>query len=88
MSHCVSSLVKRGALLCAAAIPFALLSGCAMTSSGPSDSTIAEVAGVVHGGQSPIQAASVVLYVTASTSPGYYHPGVVIGSATTNASGS
>ena len=88
MPHCVSSLVKRSALLCAAAVPLALLSGCAMTSSGPADSTIAEVAGVVHGGQSPIQGATVVLYVTASTSPGYYHPGVVIGSATTNASGS
>ena len=50
MPHCVSSLVKRGALLCAAAVPLALLSGCAMTSSGPSDSTIAEVSGVVHGG--------------------------------------
>ncbi len=88
MPHCVSSLVKRGVLLCAAAVPLALLSGCAMSSSGPSDSTIAEVSGVVHGGQSAIQGASVVLYVTASTSPGYFHPGVVIGTATTNASGS
>ena len=87
MLRCVSSLLKQGALLCAAAAPLALLSGCAMTSSGPSDSTIAEVSGVVHGGQSPIQGASVVLYVTASTSPGYFHPGAVIGTATTNSSG-
>jgi hypothetical protein len=87
MSHRYLSLLKRGALLCAAALPLALLSGCAMTSTGPSDATISEVSGVVHGGQSPIQGASVVLYVTASTSPGYYHPGVVIGTATTSASG-
>jgi hypothetical protein len=59
-----------------------------MTSSGPSDTAISDVSGVVHGGQSPIQGASVVLYVTASTSPGYYHPGVVIGTATTGADGS
>jgi hypothetical protein len=87
MSHRVSSLVKRGALLCAAAVPFALLSGCAMTSSGPSDSTISDVSGVVHGGQSPIQGASVVLYVTSVSLPGYYHAGVPIGTATTDANG-
>lgn len=87
MSSRYSSLLRRSALLCAAAVPFALLSGCAMTSSGPSDAMISEVSGVVHGGQSPIQAATVTLYVTSASSPGYYHQGVVIGTATTTASG-
>jgi hypothetical protein len=87
MSRQYSSLLKRGTLLCAAALPFLLLTGCAMTNSGPGDSMISEVSGVVHGGQSPIQGASVVLYVTASTSPGYYHPGVVIGTASTDVNG-
>jgi hypothetical protein len=82
------SLIMRCALLCVTVVPFALLSGCAMTSSGPADSLISNVSGIVHGGQSPIQGASVVLYVTASTSPGYFHPGVVIGTATTDVNGS
>ena len=80
-------LAKRCVLLCATAVPFALLSGCALNSSGPSDTMVSQVSGVVHGGQSPIQGASVVLYVTASISPGYLHPGVVIGTATTDVNG-
>lgn len=90
MSHRVSSLVKRGALLCAAAVPLALLSGCALTSSGPSDSTISEVSGVVHGGQSPIQGATVTLYVTSNSAGGYGQTATVIGTgtSTTDASGS
>jgi hypothetical protein len=87
MPHCVSSLVKRGALLCAAAVPLALLSGCAMTSSGPSDSTISDVSGVVHGGQSPIQAATVNLYVTSTTATGYGQAATLIGTGSTNSSG-
>src|ERR1019366_2992264 len=86
MSH--SSLyVRQVALVCAAVIPFALFSGCAMTSSGPADSMISEVSGVVHGGQSAIQGATVTLYVTSTSATGYGQAATLIGTGSTNASG-
>jgi hypothetical protein len=86
MSHS-SQYVYRVALVCAAVIPFALLSGCALTSSGPADSMISEVSGVVHGGQSPIEGATVTLYVTSPSAAGYGQAATVIGTGSTSATG-
>jgi hypothetical protein len=82
-----SSFVLRGVLLCAAAAPLALLSGCALNSSGPMATSIAALSGAVHGGQSPIQAATVRLYVTSSTATGYGQAGTLIGTSTTDVNG-
>ena len=87
MSHRCSSLFRRSALICAAVIPFALLSGCAMDSSGPADSMISEVTGMVHGGQSPIQNATVNLYVTTTSATGYGQAATLIGTGTTGVGG-
>jgi len=78
---------RLGALLCAASVPLALLIGCAMTPSDPSDTTIAAIGGVVHGGQSPIQGATVTLYVTSSAATGYGQAATVIGSGSTDVNG-
>ena len=77
----------RGALLCAAAVPIALLSGCAMTPSEPAGTTIASIGGVVHGGQSPIQAATVTLYVTSAAATNYGQAATVIGTSLTDVNG-
>jgi hypothetical protein len=81
-------------ILCGIAVGLSLIAGCGSTMTmAPGTSISSEsdgdmsVSGLVHGGQSPIQGASVVLYATASTSPGYFHAGVVIGSATTDVNG-
>src|ERR1035441_7116552 len=87
MSHRCSLLVTRGALFCAVTVPLVLLAGCAMTSSGPADSMISEVSGVVHGGQSPIQAATVTLYVTSTSATGYGQAATLIGTGSTNVNG-
>jgi hypothetical protein len=78
----------RGVLICAAAVPFALLSGCALTSSGSFDTSMPSIGGFVHGGQSPIQAASVNLYVTSTSATGYGQAATLIGSSTTDVNGS
>ncbi len=67
---------------------FALLTGCAMSSSGPVDTMLPAIGGFVHGGQSPIQAATVTLYVTSNTATGYGQAATVIGTATTDVNGS
>src|ERR1017187_5751434 len=87
MSHRCSLLVTRGALFCAVTVPLVLLAGCVMTSSGPADSMISEVSGGVHGGQSPIQAATVNRYVTSTTATGYQQAATLIGTGSTNSSG-
>ena len=78
--------VKR--LACVAAIvPFALLTGCGIGSDSAASSPIAAVGGVIHGGQSPIQGATVTLYVTNSSATTYGAAATVIGSATTDSGG-
>jgi hypothetical protein len=81
------SLLMRSALICAAVVPFALLSGCAMTSSGPADSMISQVSGSVHGGQSPIQGATVNLYVTTTAATGYGQAATLVGTSGTDVNG-
>ncbi len=80
-------LLKR-AFICAAVVPFALLTGCALNSTGPVDTSIASLGGFVHGGQSPIQAATVNLYVTSASATGYGQAATLIGSSTTDVNGS
>lgn len=84
-SHITS--IRRVALLCAAVIPFALFSGCALNSSGPADSMISEVSGVIHGGQTAIQGAAVTLYVTSISATGYGQAATVIGTGSTDVNG-
>jgi hypothetical protein len=48
---------------------------------------ISEVSGVVHGGQSPIQAATVTLYVTSTSATGYGQAATLIGTGSTNVNG-
>lgn len=86
MSYRCSSLLKRSTLFCAAAVPL-MLSGCAMTSSGPSDTSIASISGFVHGGQSPIQGATVNLYVTSTAATGYGQAATLIGTSGTDVNG-
>ncbi len=88
MSHRVSPFLRRTALLSVAAVPFALLAGCAMSNSGPSDTILPQISGVVHGGQSPIQAATVNLYVTSNAATGYGQAGTLIGTSPTDVNGS
>ena len=73
MPHCVSSLVKRGVLLCAAAVPLALLSGCTLTSTAVPDNSLnstAGISGLVHGGQQPIYDATVTLWAAGNAGYG------------------
>jgi hypothetical protein len=59
-----------------------------MMSSGPADTALPAIGGFVHGGQSPIQGASVNLYVTSNAATGYGQAGTLIGSSTTDVNGS
>jgi hypothetical protein len=52
-----------------------------------SDAVVSGASGQVHGGQSPIQASAVTLYVTSSTATGYGQAANVIGTATTDSNG-
>lgn len=87
MSLSYSSLLRQGALLCAIAAPLALMSGCAMTATGPVDTLLPALGGVVHGGQGPIQGATVNLYVTSSAATGYGQAGTLIGTSSTDVNG-
>jgi len=68
-----------------------LLAGIAGCGSGPlaapPATEIGAMAGVVHGGQSPIQGATVHLYHTDPTSTVYGGPAILIGSGTTDVNG-
>jgi len=82
-----SSFLARSAQVAAAIVPFALLTGCALTDTAPPDTTIASMSGIVHGGQSGIQGSTVTLYVTNSAAATYGAAGTVIGSATSDVYG-
>jgi len=81
-------LAKRCVLLCATAVPFALLSGCANmitnSPSGPS-SELGVMAGKVHGGNQPISGATVKLY--AAGTAGYGQGSTLLASTTTSTDG-
>lgn len=64
-----------------------LLSGCAMTSTAPSAAVIPAFGGTVHGGQSPIENATVTLYHTNPAATGYGQAGILVGTATSDAGG-
>jgi hypothetical protein len=81
------SLIKQCALFSVVAVPLALLGGCALTSSGPTDTAMGAFSGVVHGGQSPIQGSTVNLYVTPNAATGYGQAATLIGTSSTDASG-
>lgn len=83
-----SSPLKCFALFATAIIPLTLMTGCGMTPAGPSATMLSLVNGSIHGGQSPIQNATVTLYVTNSAAAGYGQAGTVIGTDTTDVNGS
>ena len=88
MSHSSSYLLKRGALLCAAAVPFMLLSGCAnMISNSPAGPSyeLGTTTGKVHGGNQPISGATVKLYAAGTT--GYGKGSALLASTTTSTDG-
>jgi hypothetical protein len=88
MLHCVSSLVQRTALLCATAVPLALLSGCSMTSTATPDNSLdssAGISGIVHGGRQPIVDATVTLW--AAGNAGYGSAATALGTTTTDSNG-
>jgi hypothetical protein len=84
-----TSLFMRRALLCAAAGPFLLLTGCAnMLSTAPADNALdssAGLTGIVHGGQQPIVGATVTLW--AAGNAGYGSAATQLASTTTSATG-
>jgi len=84
MSRSILSL-KNVALSLAAVTLAAMTTGCAMVNDAVTETPGAMISGVVHGGQSPIQGATVTMYST--TSNGYGAAGTVIGTATSDANG-
>jgi len=83
MSLCLP-FVKRFACV-AAIVPFALLTGCAMNSSGGDLAANATVGGVAMGGRQPVSSAAVSFYATGTS--GYGSTATLLGSATTDANG-
>ena len=86
------SLASRRALLPAAfflaAGSVVFLSGCGTSVlTAPQSTQIISMRGVVHGGQPPIQDATVILYVTKASATGYGQAATIIGTATTDAGG-
>ncbi|MDE1156124.1 MAG: hypothetical protein PW735_10395 [Acidobacteriaceae bacterium] len=79
---------SRLAAVSAAAGAVSTLTGCGIGSiANQPDRTISGFKGVVHGGQSPIQDATVTLYHTDPSATSYGAAGVVIGTATSDANG-
>ena len=65
-----------------------LISGCGTSQPTTQISTaLAAMNGAVHGGQSPIQNATVTLYVTQASATGYGQAATIVGSATTDSGG-
>jgi hypothetical protein len=89
MSRRCSSLLKRSVLLCAAAVPFMLLTGCSnMVSTAPADNSLdsaAGISGIVHGGRQPIIGATVKLW--AAGNAGYGSTATSLASTTTDSNG-
>ena len=83
------SVVKRCALIGAAVVPFALLSGCAnMITNAPAGASFefGAMTGKVHGGNQPISGATVKLYAAGTT--GYGKGSTLLASTTTSLDGS
>ncbi len=81
-----SSFLKQAAALAAVCLPV-LLTGCGITPQDAAGTTLPALSGAIHGGQSPIQAATVTLYVTSTTATAYGQAATVIGTATTDVNG-
>ncbi len=64
-----------------------LLSGCATSALDTAGTPLAALSGAVHGGQSPIQAATVTLYATTTIATGYGQAATVVGTAVSDAGG-
>jgi len=64
-----------------------LLSGCGVAPESAAPTPLSLVSGIIHGGQSPIQGATVNLYVTNVAATGYGQAGTLIGTATTDVHG-
>src|SRR5580698_7242143 len=82
------SLMKRTALICAAAMPLVLLSGCDMVSTAPADNAVGAtggLSGIVHGGRQPISGATVTLW--AAGNAGYGSAAASLAVTTTAADG-
>lgn len=83
----VNSIFASAFAAAASLAAVAALSGCGVASSSTSPTPFAAMGGAVHGGQSPIQGATVNLYVTNPAATGYGQAGTMIGTATTDAGG-
>jgi hypothetical protein len=64
-----------------------LLSGCATSALDTAGTPLAALSGAVHGGQSPIQSATVTLYATTTIATGYGQAATVVGTAVSDAGG-
>jgi hypothetical protein len=68
-------------------ISFGFLSGCGINPASPSGTLLNAVGGQIHGGQSPIQGATVNLYVTPVAATGYGQTATLIGTAASDSGG-
>ena len=87
MSHRCSSLLRRGALVCAAIVPFALLTGCAVGTSAPEGNSFvanATIKGQLYGGNLPVVGSTITLYAVGTTG---YGAGATKMATTTTGSG-
>jgi len=81
-------LAKRCVLLCATAVPFALLSGCAVVTPAPeSNSFVADatISGRLYGGNNPVVGSTITLYAVGTT--GYGTGATVMATTTTVSNG-
>jgi hypothetical protein len=86
-----SPILMRGLVVVIASACMILAAGCGVNSNSISsqsiEDTVTGVRGVVHGGQSPIQGATVNLYVTSSSATGYGQAATLIGTSPTDVNG-
>lgn len=80
------SFLKQAASL-AICLPAVILTGCGVTQENAAGTTLPALSGAIHGGQSPIQGATVTAYVTSTTATGYGQAATVIGTATSDVNG-
>ncbi len=81
-----SSSYKCLALLATAIIPMALITGCGVGSSAATDTVIAGLHGIAHGGPNPVTNSTVTLYAT--TTAAYGTGGTQLAQTTTDSGGS
>ncbi len=78
---------SRGVALAIASACAVFATGCGVNNFNTASTPVTAFVGAVHGGQSPIQGATVNLYVTNSAATGYGQAGTFIGTGKTDAAG-